>query len=47
MYHSDLKIVVSGNYGIGDMRHNYADLTLINLKIEFEPKGDFTNGIKK
>lgn len=47
IYESDSRITISGNYRIGDIRHNYADLKLINTKIGFSPKIDFQVGIEK
>lgn len=38
---------ISGNYRLGDIRHNYADLTLIQQKLGFVPKTNFVEGIKK
>lgn len=46
-YGSDINIIVSGNYRLGDIRDNYADLTKINTKLGFIPKVDFENGIKR
>ncbi len=36
---------ITGNYRLGDIRHNYADLTKINAKLGFTPKIDFKQGI--
>ena len=47
IYQSSSEIHISGNYRVGDIRHNFADLTLIKSKIGFEPKVDFVTGIKK
>jgi dTDP-L-rhamnose 4-epimerase len=47
IYNSSSKISVSGNYRVGDIRHNFADLSLIKSKIGFEPQIDFFAGIKK
>lgn len=44
-YKADIKIKISGNYRLGDIRHNYADLTKIREKLGFEPKYDFVTGI--
>ncbi|MGL5355933.1 MAG: SDR family NAD(P)-dependent oxidoreductase [Cetobacterium sp.] len=44
-YSSDVKIAISGNYRLGDIRHNYADLTKINNLLGFESKVDFKTGI--
>lgn len=46
-YGVDVPIVVSGNYRLGDIRHNYADLTKINTLLGFEPKVTFEKGLKK
>jgi len=39
--------VISGNYRIGDIRHNYADLSKIEHELRFKPKVDFSEGIKR
>lgn len=44
-YASDSKIIVSGNYRLGDIRNNYADLTKIKEKLGFKPKVSFEAGI--
>lgn len=46
-YGKDVKLNVSGNYRLGDIRHNYADLSLIKSKLQFEPKVSFDTGIAK
>ena len=46
-YNSDTNITVTGNYRLGDIRDNYADLTKIRNKLEFEPKVSFKEGISK
>ena len=43
---SDIKINVSGNFRIGDIRHNYADITLANKVLGYTPKVSFSKGIK-
>jgi len=45
-YKSDVEIITTGNYRLGDIRHNYADLTLIKSELGFEPKYDFNTGIQ-
>jgi dTDP-L-rhamnose 4-epimerase len=45
-YGTQTKVNVSGNYRLGDIRHNYADLTKIKEMLGFEPKYDFGSGIK-
>ena len=46
-YASNSKITLSGNYRLGDIRDNYADLTKIKSKLGFEPKVSFEEGIKR
>ena len=46
-YESNSKITISGNYRLGDIRDNYADLTKIKEKLGFEPKVDFEEGISR
>jgi dTDP-L-rhamnose 4-epimerase len=45
-YNSKSKIAVSGNYRLGDIRDNYADLAKIKEKLGFEPKVSFEEGIR-
>ena len=44
-YGIQVPIVVSGNYRLGDIRHNYADITLARNILGFEPNWDFSAGI--
>ena len=46
-YGSKSKVTISGNYRLGDIRDNYADLTKIKAKLGFEPKVSFAEGIKR
>ena len=46
-YNSNVECKISGNYRLGDIRHNYADITKINNFFGFEPKVDFNTGISK
>ncbi|WP_199119949.1 NAD-dependent epimerase/dehydratase family protein [Pedobacter sp. ASV28] len=46
-YGIDVPISISGNYRLGDIRHNYADLTKIRSKLSFEPKFSFDQGLKQ
>ena len=43
---SDVPTKITGNYRLGDIRHNYADLNKISKILSFEPKFSFTNGIQ-
>jgi dTDP-L-rhamnose 4-epimerase len=45
-YGVDVPVVVSGNYRLGDIRHNYADLNKIKNILGFEPKFSFEEGLK-
>lgn len=47
IYQSNSTILVSGNYRVGDIRHNYADLTMVKADLGFEPKVSFAQGMKK
>lgn len=40
-------VTINGNYRLGDIRHNYADLTKIKNKLGFEPKFSFEKGLKE
>lgn len=44
-YNSEINILINGKYRLGDIRHNYADLTKINHFLGFSPKYDFQKGI--
>ncbi len=47
LYESEVKISISGKYRLGDIRHNYADLSKIKKALGFVPKFDFISGISK
>ncbi|MEQ9116860.1 NAD-dependent epimerase/dehydratase family protein [Fulvivirga sp.] len=44
-YNSDVNYKISGNYRLGDIRHNFADLTKVNNELGFVPKVNFEQGI--
>ncbi|MEG6585029.1 NAD-dependent epimerase/dehydratase family protein [Dendrosporobacter sp. 1207_IL3150] len=46
-FNSDIHIHISGNYRIGDIRHNYADLLKIKKMLGFAPKYEFEYGISR
>ncbi|AOC95294.1 dTDP-L-rhamnose 4-epimerase [Flavobacterium anhuiense] len=46
-YNQEVAINISGNYRLGDIRHNFADLTKIKSKLGFEPKFNFEQGLEK
>lgn len=45
LYLSSVEIKTTGNYRVGDIRHNYADLGKINKQLGFVPQTDFETGI--
>ena len=46
-YKIDVKIKVSGKFRLGDIRHNYADMSKIKNLLHFEPQVFFKEGIQK
>ncbi len=46
-YGIDVPLQVTGNYRLGDIRHNYADITLAKQVLGFQPKWTFDAGIKQ
>lgn len=44
-YKASTKIKISGNYRLGDIRHNQADLTKIKELLGYSPKVNFKTGI--
>lgn len=44
-YGIDVPITVSGNYRLGDIRHNYADISLAREILQFSPNWSFEDGI--
>ncbi|MDE6020545.1 MAG: SDR family NAD(P)-dependent oxidoreductase [Ruminococcus sp.] len=46
-YGVTVPITVSGNYRLGDIRHNYADITAARNILGFSPKWNFSDGIEK
>ena len=44
-YSIDCDYHISGNYRLGDIRHNFADLSLIKQKLNFSPKWKINQGI--
>ena len=45
-YGIDVPVTVSGNYRLGDIRHNFADITKARTLLGFEPVYDFEKGIR-
>jgi len=45
LYEADIKIKITGGFRLGDIRHNYADLSKIQQHLGFKPRFDFKQGI--
>jgi dTDP-L-rhamnose 4-epimerase len=46
-YSIDVPIRVTGNFRLGDIRHNFADLTRINTRLGFTPEVSFVEGVRR
>jgi dTDP-L-rhamnose 4-epimerase len=46
-YGSEIQIIVTGNYRLGDIRHNYADTTIAKNILGYIPKVNFSSGINR
>ncbi|MEO8764888.1 MAG: NAD-dependent epimerase/dehydratase family protein [Ginsengibacter sp.] len=46
-YNSDVPVNITGNFRIGDIRHNYADMQKIRNDLGFTPRYQFEEGIAK
>lgn len=46
-YGIKVPITVSGNYRLGDIRHNFADISLAKDLLGFQPKWSFSDGISQ
>lgn len=46
-YKANTQVKISGNYRLGDIRHNYADLTKITTKLGYISKFNFEQGIQQ
>lgn len=46
-YGIHVPITISGNYRLGDIRHNYADISLARKILGFKPKWKFSDGIEQ
>lgn len=43
----EIEVTITGNYRLGDIRHNFADLTKIKTLLGFTPTVDFNEGINR
>lgn len=46
-YGVEVPVKITGNYRLGDIRHNFADITKIRGKLGFQPEYEFKKGVKK
>ena len=46
-YKSNSEIKISGNFRLGDIRHNYADISLAKKILGYQPKYNFEEGLAK
>jgi dTDP-L-rhamnose 4-epimerase len=46
-YGANVPIEVSGNYRLGDIRHNHADLSRITERLGFSPQVSFAEGVRR
>ncbi len=44
-YNADISMQISGNYRLGDIRHNFADISKIQNELGFNPQWNFEKGI--
>ena len=45
-YAKDITVIISGDFRIGDIRHNFADIEKARRLLDFEPKIQFKQGIE-
>lgn len=46
-YKKQVPYSITGNFRLGDIRHNFADITKIKTELGFQPKVSFDDGLKK
>lgn len=46
LYSKQVSVTISGNYRLGDIRHNYADMRKIEQLLGFRPAVSFTEGLR-
>lgn len=47
LYHSDISLSISGDYRLGDIRHNKADISAVHNLFGFSPKVNIEQGLEK
>jgi len=46
-YNAKVNLNITGNYRLGDIRHNYADLSKISTMLGYQPKVFFEEGVER
>jgi dTDP-L-rhamnose 4-epimerase len=46
-YETEIELQVTGNYRLGDIRHNFADISKITRLLGFKPSISFADGLKR
>ena len=46
-YKKNVPVNISGNYRLGDIRHNFADINKISTRLNFKPVFTFEEGLKQ
>jgi dTDP-L-rhamnose 4-epimerase len=46
-FNREVPVSISGNYRLGDIRHNYADISKAARVLNFEPRVSFADGVRK
>lgn len=47
LYRAEVPVQITGNYRLGDIRHNFADIKKIENLLSFQPAVEFKTGLKK
>ncbi len=47
LYGIDVPLIISGNFRLGDIRHNFADISKIKKELGYSPEYSFESGINK
>ena len=47
LYKADSEIKITGNFRLGDIRHNFADISRAKQKLGYNPSFDFATGVDK
>lgn len=47
LFNSTVPITITGNFRLGDIRHNRADITRLNSKLDISPRTSLSEGLQK